>query len=76
MKVDGQVVVYAFDDTRVLLSRRMTRFEPEHFVATISGQPAGTRIYYFVRVMDGDEQLARSPDGLSDLYGFEIVEEH
>lgn len=68
-------LAYAFDDTRVVFSRRMTRFEDDHYVATISGQPAGTRIFYFVRVMDGDDQLARDPDGISDLYGFAIVED-
>tara|TARA_R110002096_G_scaffold143328_1_gene299131 strand:+ start:100172 stop:100570 length:399 start_codon:yes stop_codon:yes gene_type:complete len=41
----------------------------ELFVANIPGQPGGTSIRYFVRVLRDDEQVAESPPG-GDLRPF------
>ncbi len=44
----------------------------EHFVAAIPGQPAGTTIRYYVRVLRDDEQIAEAPVG-GDLRPFVLT---
>ncbi len=41
----------------------------EHFAAAIPGQPAGTTIRYYIRVLRGDEEVAEAPVG-GDLRPF------
>jgi len=46
----------------------------ERWQAAIPGQPAGTSVFYYLAIFDGDERLITAPDGAGAApYGFAVL---
>lgn len=68
---------YRFEDQARFVPLVMGSDESgERFRAAIPGSPAGTRIFYYVAVLDGDERVAVDPEAAgAGPYSFFILAE-